>query len=195
MRGIRKLVLFALALALLAAPGSAARAQSDTGFKLSEGDPTTNDWTGFYAKVGLAIGFPDEDVAGPSPDIDAGAGIAFGGGYRWNRWLATEIDFNVIGGADIEDSNDDVTIFAFTVNVKGYPFAGLGKDTIPEWIQPYGLFGIGGGEVDAGDIGDESTFVVRFNVGSDFMLWVHFGLFFEAGYLVTTEDDTQLKGE
>ncbi|MCP4038622.1 MAG: porin family protein [bacterium] len=194
MRGIQRTAALVSVLALIAVPIASASAQSSSGFTISEGDPATNDWRGLYAKLGLAIGFPDEDYPG-SVDIDPGAAVAFGGGYRWNRWVATEIDFNVIAGADVEGVSDDLTIFAFTVNVKGYPLAGLDKDAFPQWIQPYGLFGMGGGEADLGDFGDESSFMVRFNVGADFMIWDHFGLFVDTGYLIITENDTALNGE
>ena len=172
-----------LAVALIVVPTMAAFAQ---------GNQRSDEWTGFYAKAGIPIGFPDEDVRG-NVDIDPGAGIALAIGLKVSPYLAGELDLNVIGGADVEGFKKDLSIVAFTVNVKGYPLAALETD-LPDWFQPYGLFGIGGGEVKIGSF-DESSFMVRFNVGADFMLWDNIGLFFDTGYLIITDNDTLLQGQ
>jgi len=169
-----------------------ASAQSNSGsaFPLSEGDPTTYDWKGAYGKLGLSIGVPNQATG--VADVDAGAAVAFAGGYRFNRWLALEVDMNITAGHDVEGSNDDAVIFAFTINSKTYPLAE--SALFPEWVQPYFLFGFGGGSVDGGGNGDESSFMMRFNVGSEFMLWDHFGLFAEGGYLTIDDAETGLDG-
>lgn len=151
----------------------------------------SDEWTGFYAKLGLPLGFPDEDVRG-NVDIKPGAGFDLAGGYKINPYLAGEIGMNFIAGADVEGFKKDLSVFAFTFNAKGYPLAAFETD-LPDWFQPYGLFGIGGGEAKIGKA-DESSFMVRFNVGTDLMFWDNIGLYFEAGYLIITNDDTLLKG-
>lgn len=183
MRTIRVCVLIA---ALVAMPLAGAMAQNNQRSERSD------QWTGFYAKVGIPIGFPDEDIRG-SVDIDPGAGFNIAGGYKPSPYFAGEIDINFIAGADVEGSSKDLSIFAFTFNAKGYPLPAF-EHGLPEWFQPYGLFGIGGGEAKIGSF-DESSFMVRFNVGADFMFWDNIGLYFDTGYLIITDDDTLLKGQ
>jgi opacity protein-like surface antigen len=169
-----------------------AGAASAQTISLSEGDPATYDWTGVYAKGGLSIGFPNEPANNFKPK--PGAAVAFGGGYRFNPWIAAELDMNVTAGSDLRGVKDDLLIFAFTMNLKTYPLADTGDDLLPAWVQPYILFGFGGGVVDADDAGDESSFMMRFNLGSEFMVWDNIGLFFDTGYMVIENGDSQLDG-
>ncbi len=190
---MKRIIVLAIACACVALPAMTATAQNnrDRTISLSDGDPATNDWTGLYAKVGLSVGFPN-NPKGSRNKADPGAAVAFGGGYRFNKWFAFELDMNVTAGHDVKRSDDDVVIFAFTMNQKSYPLAEA--DLLPEWMQPYILFGFGGGVVDAGDLLDESTFMMRFAFGSEFMLWDHFGLYVDGGYMTFDDAEAGLEG-
>lgn len=150
------------------------------------------DWRGPYAKLGLAIGFPDEKSS--FPDVDPGAGFDLAGGWRLAPWLAAEADMNFIAGADVSGTSKDMQIFAFTVNAKGYPLGALQTDAIPQDFQPYVLMGLGGGEVEVGSF-DEGSFIFRIGGGVDMWFAENFGAYFDAGYQVITDDDTGLNGE
>jgi len=139
---------------------------------------------GAYAKAGIGLGFIDPDL---DVDVDPGAGISFTGGYHLASWLAAEGDITVVAGAKVENSDITVTAVGFTIGAKAYPLGAMDTNA-PEWLDPYGIFGIGGGYADAEDVGDDSSFLVRFAFGAEFMNWENKGLFVQGGYDIVTED-------
>lgn len=171
-------------LLLVLAVASPAAAQG-----LFSGNIRGNDYTGPYAQFGVAVGQIDFDGA----DSDAGGGFTMTGGYRILPWLAGEANFTFLGGGDVEVGNNDVgdgQFFAFTFGPKIYPLAAFGATGIPNFFQPYGLVGIGGGEFEIDDTNyDESAFIARFIVGADLWATDNIGFFVEGGGHVTDEDE------
>ena len=190
---MKRIILVAVACVCVALPAMTASAQQrrDRTISISDGDPATNNWSGVYGKAGLAIGFPNTPKGSPNK-VKPGAAVVFGGGYRFNEFLALELDMAVTAGHDVKRSKDDLLIFAFLINQKTYPFGR--SDIFPDIVQPYITLGFGGGVADAGDLNDESSFMMRFAFGSDFMFWDHFGLFAEGGYITFDDPRTGLEG-
>jgi len=153
-----------------------------------------DEFKGFYAQFGITIGGIDYD--GPS-DIDAGGGVSMTGGYRILPWLSAEANFTYVGGADAEFRNNnsgEANYFAFTVGPKFYPMAAFDQEIIPEFIQPYGLLAIGGGEFEIDGIRGsrghkKSSFITRFIFGVDFWITDHVGTYVEGGYHAAADDD------
>jgi len=157
-------------------------------------DGVQPDQTGAYLNLGANIGAPDFDFAGV--DGKVGGGVAFGAGYRMTKWLAAELEFDLLAGSDVKVNGSkigDAQYWAITGNVKAYPFQAFETDVIPAWIQPYGRFGMGGGEIeidfDNAGTRDQGTFVARFGGGIDFLLDRHWALYMDGGYHATSEDD------
>ena len=131
---------------------------------------------------------------GPTFDVDSNAsgGFTLAGGYRFLPWLAGEAHFIFLGGNDnIEVGNRefDSEGFAFTFGPKVYPMAFFQQDApIPEWVQPYGMIGIGGGQLEVDGFDEEDSFVARFILGIDFWLNDHLGAFVEGGGYAVEED-------
>lgn len=150
------------------------------------------EWTGIYAKLGMSVGFPMPDSSGA--DVGAGAGFDLLEGIRVNSWFAGEIGFNFIAGADVAGDNDNLSVFSATVDAKFYPLGLWQVDAIPSWFQPYGLVGIGGGQVKLDSNSKEGSFMVHYGGGLDLFLWNNLGLYLNGGYLQITDKKTALKG-
>jgi hypothetical protein len=181
--------LLAGALMLLFVQSGSASAESALFSDSKEG----YEWLGPYAKLGLAIGFPDENHR--LPDVDPGAGLDFAGGWRLTPWLAAEFDMNFIAGADVKNTSHDLSVFAATFNAKAYPLGALDAESVPfTAVQPYLLFGIGGGEVRL-DHSHKSTFMARFGGGLDWWINEGWGAYFDLGYIVIEKGRTGLDGE
>jgi hypothetical protein len=181
--------LAAAALMLLCVQSGSASAENALFSESKEGYK----WLGPYAKLGLAIGFPNENHR--LPDVDPGAGLDFAGGWRVTPWLAAELDMNFIAGADVAHTNHDLSVFAATVNVKAYPLGALDADQVPfTAVQPYLLFGIGGGEVRLHH-SHKGSFLARFGGGVDWWISESWGAYFDLGYVVVEKDRTGLDGE
>lgn len=148
---------------------------------------------GPYVKAGVNIGEPDLDAGGV--DAEVGGGVSVGGGYFFTPWIAAQLDFDYLGGSDLEVGSNDVgeaDYWAITVNTKGYPMAAIQPENYPNWLQPYALFGIGGGEFEtelnnANDV-EDGTFIARFGLGTDFLVHENIGTYVEGGYHVASED-------
>lgn len=155
------------------------------------------DYVGPYAQLGVTIGVIDFDGS-PNIDVEAGGGVSITGGFRFLSWLSGEANFTYVGGGDAEIGNTEIgeaEFFAFTFGPKFFPFAAIQQDVIPEFVQPYALVAIGGGEfeIDArnrfgGDV-EESTFIARFIFGTDFWITDHIGAYVEGGYHAAADDD------
>ena len=127
------------------------------------------------------------------PDVDAGGGFTITGGYRILPWLSGEANVTYLGGGDVGSSSREADFFSFTFGPKLYPLGLLEEQPIPEFIQPYGLIAIGGGEYDIERSGsEESTFIARFIFGFDLWVTDHFGAFMEGGYHVA--EDSKIDG-
>ena len=129
-----------------------------------------------YARLGLAIGWPNIDLPGVYSG-STGAGLSFVGGYNIMDGLAAEVEFVFTAGTKAEVGNgnetgDSASNVAFTINAKAYPLDFFSKDLLPSSIRPYGVFGLGGGSIGAGGDTPVQTigaFLVRFGGGADWM--------------------------
>ena len=152
-----------------------------------------DEYKGPYAQFGIAVGRVDYDDLGTfDVDSNASGGFTLAGGYRFLPWLAGEAHFIFLGGNDnIEVGNRefDSEGFAFTFGPKVYPMAFFQQDApMPEWVQPYGMIGIGGGQLEVDGFDEEDSFVARFILGIDFWLNDHLGAFVEGGGYAVEED-------
>jgi hypothetical protein len=152
-----------------------------------------DEFTGPYAQFGVTIGVIDYDG---SIDVDAGGGVSITGGYRILPWLSGEANVTYVGGGDAEVGNNnvgDAEFFAFTFGPKFYPMAAVKNDVLPEFLQPYGLVAIGGGEfeldLNGGGDNEKSSFIARFIFGMDLWITDHFGTYMEGGYHAAADDD------
>lgn len=152
-----------------------------------------DEYKGPYAQFGITIGVIDYDG---SIDVEAGGGFSMTGGYRFLPWLSGEANVTYVGGGDAELGNNnigDAEFFAFTFGPKFYPMAAVEGDVLPEFLQPYALVAIGGGEFeldfDGGGDSDKSTFIARFIFGMDLWITDHIGTYIEGGYHAAADDD------
>lgn len=147
---------------------------------------------GITVRLGLPINVPSIDV--PGGDLTAGAGIAIGGGYEVFDWLVADFDLTISGGHEYEvrrrvgpfvvQGSDDLTYVSFAVGARMYPFEVFDLG-LPDWVKPYGFVGIGGNGFH-GDFIDDSGFIGRFTVGSDFSVFDRIGAYAEVGVDATT---------
>lgn len=142
-------------------------------------------YTGPYGQFGVAIGEIDFDGA----DVDTGGGFTITGGYRLLPWLSAEGNVTYLGGGDVENTNREADFFSFTFGPKIYPLGFLDEQPMPEYVQPYGLIAIGGGEYDVEGFNAQSTFIARFIFGFDVWFTDHIGTFVEGGYHVADDSD------
>lgn len=168
------------------------------------------DYTGVYLQAGVVAGFFVAQESGV--DFDPGGGFAVSAGYRVNSYFAGELDFAYVfdsktddftklDGVDFGESDDSKTLdyYEFVINLKGYPLGYFEVAGVPDWIQPYGKFGLGFAEADVGYL-DEVRFLVRFGAGVDFMFTDQLGIYFDGGYSIITQtvresDKTILDGQ
>ena len=154
------------------------------------------DYVGPYGQFGVAIGQINFDNSNIENDVSGG--FTLGGGYRFLPWLAADANFTFLAG-DVErdgSSGDfDGEAFGFTFGPKIYPLALAKVNGIPNYIQPYGTIGIGGGEAEIDDTSfEEDYFLARFILGVDVWMTDHVGLFVEGGGFATSEDDLEGAG-
>lgn len=150
------------------------------------------EFTGFYGEFGAAVGRIELDGRA---DVDTGGGFTMTGGYRFLPWLSGEGNVTYLGGGEIKHTNDDVDFFSITVGPKLYPMGFLDDQPIPEFVQPYALIGIGGGQYDGGSaFSEQGTFVARFIFGFDLWVTDHIGGFVEGGYHVASDSDVDGTG-
>lgn len=145
------------------------------------------EFEGFYAQFGASVGEIEFDGGN---DVDAGGGFTMTGGYRVFPWLAAEANLSYLGGGEVDGTNREADFFSVTFGPKLFPMGLLEEQPIPEYIQPYMLIGIGGGEYDIERSGfEQSTFIARFIFGFDLWFTDHLGSFVEGGYHVAADDD------
>jgi hypothetical protein len=148
------------------------------------------DPSGFYAKLGfvwansLAYDFLLFELL-DSTSLFGGQGIA---GYRWNHWVATDVEFIYAGGGELVNPSTglkvtDTSALAGTVNARFYPigiFQGPKQHDV-EWTIDLGL---GGGRFfeDTALPLSASTFMARLGTSLDFGLGEHWLLFANGGY-------------
>ncbi len=147
-----------IALLILAAAGIA-QAESKKG---AEEPNRYSENKGFYAYGSLAIIKTNYDVSGIDPNI----GFGLGAGYRFMDWLAADVDMSW-GGRD--QGPVDSRYFGFTMNGKFYPL-GLISPTTLDWLQPYVVVGMGGGQgkfkASGGDV-KTGTYIFRLGAGTE----------------------------
>ena len=182
--------------ALLALVASEASAQG----WFNEASTPGYDFTGPYAQFGFAVGQINYDEDEFPVDVDSGAsgGFILGGGYRIFPWLAADANFTFLAGEDNAEAGNlegDAQTFAFTFGPKIYPFGLYPTEVIPDYVQPYGLIAIGGGEGEVDGPGalesEEGSFVARFAVGFDIWANEHLGFFVEGGGFAVEEDTVE----
>jgi hypothetical protein len=118
-------------------------------------------------------------------DADNAWGYNVRGGYRFNKWVALEAEWeHPVDNFDDADKVDgfgrldgDIEVWAATANGKFYPISGM--------FQPYALIGGGYGQADLPH-DDNGGFVARFGLGLDILFTENFGMDTEVGYLLGT---------
>jgi len=195
------LSILTLGLVYLGAAGAlgalgATSASAQSGGWFDEDSIRGYDYTGAYGQFGVAVGRVDfDDLGGSNVDSDASGGFTITGGYRFLPWLSAEGNFTFLGGDDnveVGPFDGDTEAFAFTFGPKIYPLGLIETDAIPDYIQPYGLIGIGGGEIEidgpGGSSAEQDSFIARFIIGFDVWATDHLGFFVEGGGLAVEDD-------
>ena len=131
-----------------------------------------------------------ENFSGERVDVSNSIGFEARGGYRLNRWVAFEGNWQYYSGFDIEDrfGNEvlNLSAFSFFANAKGYPLDGR--------FQPYGLFGMGVLRAEVtDDFGfnineSDAVFAVKVGGGIDVYFTEHLLGYFDVNYLIGTSD-------
>jgi len=173
------------ALLVLATAGAAAAQEEDDDFGRA----------GPYVGGGFVWAFENFDLdqvrsfSGVDVSASGSPGLDLRGGYRFNRWIAVEGNYQYYANFDIDTGDADVfdlRAFSFFASAKGYPLDGR--------VQPYGMFGIGvmGALLeDDYDLDIEETdasFTLRAGGGIDVYVTRHFLLNLDVAYLITTSD-------
>lgn len=98
------ILLAAGACGTLAAPPASA---AETGFYLSAGLGLAEEDPGDSAGINISIGFPPAGIVHLTPDrveVDSGdTSWTIGAGYRFNRYLAAEVEFMDFGSTDVTE--------------------------------------------------------------------------------------------
>ncbi|MFO0688579.1 MAG: outer membrane beta-barrel protein [Myxococcota bacterium] len=184
---LASMALVALGLVALGAP-LAASAQA-----FDESKIRGYDFKGMYGQFGVSVGQIDFDHT----SSDTSGGFTMTGGYRALPWLSAEANFTYLGGGEggiHGGSKGDSQFFAFTFGPKVYPLGFFKVEEIPDFIQPYALVGLGGGQFDIegrSGMHDESSFIARFMLGFDVWATDHVGFFVEGGGHAASQDDVQ----
>ncbi len=143
-----------------------------------------SDWTGFYAKLGMPIGFPTLDTTVEDNKAGPGVGVLAAGGYKFTRGFSAELEVNYIEKSNINDFSEDLSILSITANARvltGGGFMGGFSDGIQLFVT--GKFG--GGELKAGNLYESDTVNLGADVGIEFIPRGNIGLFASLGYLLT----------
>lgn len=166
------------------------------------------DSVGFYVELAIAMGWANMQsslVSPVPPERGTMVGLSFTGGYRLSSWLALDAEFVWIGGGDVIDRTlgpnfgvklGDSSLQVITANAKVYPLA-FSPDLIPQWVQPYGVLGVGSGLAQISPtafgrttfgVGNVNVFVGRFGVGVDLQLSQSWGAYLDGSYYAASDD-------
>ena len=140
------------------------------------------DSPGFYLGIGAGFGFQNfDDVGGVS--IDPGYGFDAWGGYRINKWLASELQLEYLTGFKVFGFDIGFNGVTFGGNLKVFPLASV----ITNKVQPFLLAGPGftWQSVDLVPF-DDLVFSARFGGGVDFYVTEHIALQVSSSYVLTT---------
>jgi hypothetical protein len=164
-----------------------------------------DDAAGGYVKAGLALGWANSKgvaTAPLAPDVGTAVGFDIAVGRRINAWLAADVELYYVGGADVKTfpylvTTGSATNVGVTGNVKGYPLGAFAPDLMPQWIQPYGTFGLGIGMAEVDQQPDfvntfgstnELQFLARFGMGVDVLISDHWGVYVDGNYYITNKE-------
>lgn len=166
-RQMKRTITCALGVLLLLGSAAPVLAKSSTAK-----DSKYADAKGPYANLGLAISKTNFSAA------DAQVGFAIAGGYRFIDWLAADVEMY---SAWREQSGVTTRVFGFTMNAKAYPI-GLISPTTLDWLQPYVVVGMGGGQAknkfSAGDV-KTGTYIFRLGAGTEAFITDHFAAYMD----------------
>lgn len=145
------------------------------------------DPSGPYLGIGVGFGFNNFEDTG-SLNIDPAYGFDAWGGYKFNEWVAAELQLEYLNGFDTSGFFVDVKaqVVTFGGNLKVFPLASV----LSRRIQPFLLAGPGFTwiELDANSLGraDELDFSARFGGGIDFYVTDNVALQLSSSYVLTT---------
>jgi len=147
------------------------------------------DESGPYLGFGVGFGFNNFEDTG-SVGIDPGYGFDAWGGYKFNKWVAAELQLEYLNGfkTSVSFLDLDAQAVTFGANLKAFPLASV----LGHQIQPFLLAGPGFSwfGFDAGSFGraDGLGFSARFGGGIDFYVTEHVALQVSSSYVLTTGD-------
>ena len=168
-----------------------------------------DDAAGGYVKAGLALGWANANgvisnnpAVFLAPDVGTAVGFDIVAGRRVNAWLAFDGELFYVGGADVKTfpyllQTGSATNMGVTGNVRGYPLGAFAPDLIPQWIQPYGTFGMGIGFAEIDNVPEatntfgatnELQFLARFGMGVDVLISDHWGVYVDGNYYITNKE-------
>jgi opacity protein-like surface antigen len=143
------------------------------------------DHSGPYLGIGVGFGFQNWDIP-DSVDVDPGYGFDAWGGYKFNKWVATELQLEYLNGFEVDPFGIKFQSVTFGGNLKVFPLAFVLADR----IQPFVMAGPGFTWLDLIDASDvnELDFSARFGGGIDFYVTDNVALQVSSSYVLTTGD-------
>ncbi len=161
---------------------------------------TYADSEGFYGQFSAPIGW--NNMAAPSAFGTTDGtmiGFSFTAGYRFNAWVGADVEVMWLGAGDVVDAGAvtaDASILSVGAAAKFYPLV-LTSRSVPSWVQPYLVFGVGSGIAEQTPVGanqfgefnkSETIFLFRFGAGMEVMISKHWGTFMDANYYATNSN-------
>jgi opacity protein-like surface antigen len=131
---------------------------------------------GFFVGGGWNGSFENFDT--DFVDFDDAVGLSARGGYRFGKWIATELQYEWSGTFDGDRFGSEIDLYYFSVNAKVYP--------LQTWLQPYALVGVGAlyGYLDtnSGDE-DDTDLAFRFGGGAEIPILARLRLTINGAYM------------
>jgi opacity protein-like surface antigen len=145
-------------------------------------EPQEADAEGFFLGAGVNGSFEDFESDNIF-DFDDAVGLGIRGGYRFDEWIAAELQYEWSGTFDGDALSTELDLHYIGMNAKLYPLHTL--------VQPYLLVGAGLAYADLDtSIGseDETAATFRFGAGVEIPVFDGLRVTLEAGYVMPTGD-------
>ena len=150
--------------------------------KSTQRDSSDNDVKGY---IGTSIGlfFPDTDV------LNTGFGVSLYGGAKFNQYIATDIEIDLLGGGTIE-SDVAYGVFAAFINPRFiYPFSDEEKSASVYFSPGIGISAIGVGDGDV-TVTDDTRLTWQAKIGISVPVSKRLSTFGQLRYASQFEEDT-----
>ncbi len=136
-----------------------------------------------YVGGSLGVFFPDADV------LDTGLGVSLYGGARFNKYIATDLEIDLLGGGTI-DSDIAYGVFAAFINPRFiYPFSDQDKSASVFFSPGIGISALGVGDGDT-TVTDDTRLTWQAKAGVSIPVSRRLSTFGQVRYASQFEEDT-----